>query len=334
MASWESLLGPGTIDWLLEPENSSVRFITLTDLLDADPSDAETRRARSDIMRKGVVPAILERQIDGAWNGPGRFYRDKYTGTVWQLIILAEHLAEGADSRIRAACEYLLAASQEPEAGGFSFDASARSGGGLPSGVVPCLTGNMVFSLIRLGYIADARLARAVEWIARYQRFDDGTDAPPAGPPYDRYEMCWGRHTCHMGVVKALKALAEIPQERRTPEVEKTLHAGTDYLLAHHIFRKSHSLTEVARPGWLRLQFPLMYQSDILEVALILAGLGCRDERMEEAVEKIAAKRGADGRWSLEATFNRRFQVDIEAKGKPSKWITLRALRLLKKFYA
>jgi len=164
-----------------------------------------------------VVTRILAAQgADGHWGAPGQFYRDKYRGTVWQLIVLAELGADPADARVRAACEAIFRDSQNPESGGFSTDVSRKAGGGLPSGVIPCLTGNMVFSLVRLGYLDDPRLQRAVDWITTWQRFDDGDGEAPRGGPYERYEMCWGSHTCHMGVVKALKGLAEIPPGRRS----------------------------------------------------------------------------------------------------------------------
>lgn len=69
-----------------------------------------------------------------------------------------------------------------------------------------------------------------------------------------------------------------------------------------------------------------MYQTDVLEILGILRGLGVRDERMDEALALVAGKQDADGRWKLQSTFNGRFVVDIEAKGEPSRWITLRAL--------
>ncbi len=72
-----------------------------------------------------------------------------------------------------------------------------------------------------------------------------------------------------------------------------------------------------------------MYQTDVLEILAILTKLGVRDERMDEAVGLVTKKRGADGRWKLESTFNDRTLVAIEAKGEPSRWITLRALRVL-----
>jgi hypothetical protein len=329
MDKWKNLLKADPTDWLLEAENPSVRYLTLTRLLDESETSRHAQAAKREIMRSGIVPEILARQQEGRWNEPVRFYRDKYSGTVWQLIILAEHMADGADHRIHAACEYLLAHSQEHENGGFSYDGTSDHGG-RKSGVIPCLTGNMIFSLIRLGFFDDERVQRGVDWITRYQRFDDGDGEAPKGEPYDRYEMCWGLHSCHMGVVKALKALAEVPVGHLSPKGKDTIQKGGEYLLAHHLFKRSHDLARVSRPGWLKLQFPLMYQTDILEIGNLLISLGFRDPRMQEAVDRILAKQSGEGRWTLEASFNGRFQVNLETKGKPSKWITLGALRLLK----
>ena len=208
--------------------------------------------------------------------------------------------------------------------------ARKKAGGGLASRVVPCLTGNLVWSLIRLGLLDDPRVQAGIDWLTTFMRFDDGDGAPPAGWPYDGWEMCWGRHTCHMGVVKALKALSAIPPQRRSPAVRRTLEQGSEFLLAHHVHKRSHDLTRVSKPGWKRFGFPLMYQTDVLEILGILTTLGrAGDERAREARDLVAAKHDAQGRWRLENTFNGRFVVDIEAKGQPSRWITLRALRVL-----
>ena len=77
-----------------------------------------------------------------------------------------------------------------------------------------------------------------------------------------------------------------------------------------------------------------MYQTDILEILGILTKLGYKDERMREAVDLVVSKQDAYGKWKLANTFNGRFQVDVEEKGKPSKWITLNALRVLKRYYS
>jgi hypothetical protein len=327
---WRSALGADPLDWLLEGDDPSVRLFTLTDLLGRAPDDPEVAVARRTNMTDGVVPQILAAQgDDGHWAGPGRFYLDKYHGTVWQLIILASLGADGTDDGVRAGCEAVLRDSQDLESGGFAFQRAARAGGGRHNAVIPCLTGNMVWALVRLGMLDDPRVQRGVEWLTTYQRFDDG-DGDPTGWPYEKTEPCWGRHTCHMGAVKALKALAAIPAMRRTSEAERVLAEGVEYLLAHRIHKSSHDPARVAKPGWLRLGYPHMYQTDVLEVLGILTSLDVHDERMDEALDAVVAKSDAHGRLRMETTFNDKYFAPIEAKGQPSRWVTLEALRVLK----
>lgn len=334
MSKWKSFLKADPSEWLLERNNPSVRYFALTEILGKTEDDSDVREAKGEIMKTGAVPKILGKQsYEGCWETPNNFYTAKYKGTMWQLIILAEHGADGKAERIRKACEFILENSQDHESGGFSMHASARKGGGRHSEVIPCLTGNMVWSLIRFGYLEDPRLQRGIDWIIKYQRFDDGAEKAAEGWPYDRFKMCWGQHTCHMGVVKALKALAEIPPNRRSKAVTDTIKKGSEYMLLHHIHKKSHDLSRVSKPSWLRFGFPLMYQTDVLEILGILTRLGYRDERMHEAVDLVILKQDEQGRWKLQNAFPGRCQVDLESKGIPSKWITLNALKALKGFY-
>jgi hypothetical protein len=333
MSEWKAALKADPTDWLLEAENPSVRYLTLRDILDRPDDDRAVRSAKRQIMKTGAVPDILNRQREVPYRqGHPRFYTDKYRGLVWSLIVLAELGAE-ADAQIREQCEYLFDNSQELRDGGFSMNAAARTGGGRITEVVPCLTGNMVWALIRLGYLDDPRLSRGIEWLTRFMRFNDGVKEDPQDPPYDRLEPCWGRHTCHMGVVKALKGLGAVPPERRTNDTADTLRRAVEFMLVHHIFRRSHDLRRTSKPGWLKFGFPLMYQSDVLEILDILTGLGVRDSRMDEAVDLIVAKQDATGRWSLENTYNSdRLLIPMGQKGEPNKWITLRAMRVLKRY--
>ena len=333
MSGWRSFLRADPSDWLLEDSNPSVAYATRVELLGESATGRRATKARKAIMVEGVVPSILAKETRGSWNQPGKHYTEKYRGTVWQLLVLAEHYADGSHPGIRAACNYILDCSQDLESGGFSVETAIRTGGGRHSGVIPCLTGNMVWSLARLGFVGDPRLDAGIEWITKFQRFDDGVASVPVGWPYDRFEMCWGRHTCHMGAAKALKALAILPKSRRTPQVEDTVQRGAEYFLIHHVFKKSHDLKQTAKPGWRRFQFPLMYQTDALEVTGTLLDLGYKDNRLQDAVDLILSKQDPAGRWSLEATFNGRFQVNVETKGKPSKWITLGALKVLKGYF-
>jgi len=335
MNNLKSILKADPTDWLLEKNNPSIRYFTLRDILEKPENNLELQEARLGIMKAGLVPAILAKQKrEGYWEIPENFYTAKYRGTVWQLLILAELGADITDASIKKACEFILNHSQDLESGGFAYSTSVKKGGGRHSEVIPCLTGNMVWSLIQLGYLDDPRVKQGINWITSYQRFDDGIKESPKGWPYDRLKAaCMGKHTCHMGAVKTLKALSEIPENQRSTNIKNTIEKGTEYILKHHIYKRSHDLNLVAKPGWLKFGFPLMYQTDALEILGILTQLGYKDERMQEAIDVLISKQDDQGRWVLENTFNGRFQVNIEQKGKPSKWITLNALRVLKRFY-
>ncbi|HNY03768.1 MAG TPA: hypothetical protein PKG48_14325 [Bacteroidales bacterium] len=328
----EEIALPGVMEWLLEPENPSVRYFTLTTLLNKPAAGRDVTEARQAIMHAGPVPEILAMQReDGYWKSPDQFYTAKYTGTVWQLMILAELGADGADPRIQQACEFILNFSREKESGGFAYRTGKREGGGLKSEVIPCLTGNLVWSLIRHGWSHDPRVQRGIDWICRYQRTDDGEGEPPAGWPYDRYEMCWGRHTCHMGVAKSLKALSALPETERSSAVNRKIGELSEFLLKHHIYKRSHNLGKISKPGWSRFGFPLMYQTDILEILDIMASLGIDDPRMEDAITLLLRKRTTGGKWVMENSFNGKMITNIESLKKESKWITLKALSILLK---
>ena len=103
--------------------------------------------------------------------------------------------------------------------------------------------------------IDDPRVQHGIEWMVKYQRFDDGAAKRPRGYPYDRFENCWGRHTCHMGVVKALKALSEVPEARVSPSAQRVRQDAAEYLLKHHIYRKSHDIGAISKPEWLQFGF-------------------------------------------------------------------------------
>jgi len=334
MAKREFLLNPKTLDWLLEKNNPSVRYFTLVDILDRSEKDTEANEARDEIMEGPLVTKILSKQKGpGFWEEPKKFYMAKYKSTVWQLMILAELGARGGNERVQKACEFILNNAQDRKSGGFSIAGTGKTGGA-PSGVIPCLSGNMVWSLIKFGYLKDPRVEHGIQWITTYQRFDDGTKKPPKGWPYDKWEMCWGHHACHMGVVKSLKALSEIPAGLRTNEVKSALAQSIEYLLKHRVYKRSHDLRRVSKPGWLKFGFPLMYQTDVLEILGLLTKLGSKDGRMQEAMDLVISKQDEKGRWKLENSYNGRFHANIERKGKESKWVTLHALRVLKRFHA
>ncbi len=322
------ILAGSTIEWLLGEDNPTVRYLTLRELLGRGESDPEVRETRRRIMDTGLVPKVLAKQEPGGhWGQPEHFYQNsKYKGTVWNLILLAELYADPADERIRNACEFVLRWSQHRQSGGFSYKGTDRNGGNRT--VFSCLTANMLFALVRLGFKDDERVAKGFEWISRYQRFDLG--------PYDgkewpyQYDLCWRKHTCRSGVVKMLKALAEVPEEERTPGMSRKVGEGAEFLLAQRILYRPPELRDISRKEWLDFGFPLMWNTDLVEILGILAKLGIRDERMDEAIKAVLSRQGENGRWKQENHFHGRFITAIETNGKDSKWVTLNAIRALR----
>ena len=109
MEKWKSLLNKDPTNWLLEKNNPSVRYVTLTEILNKSENDDKVIATKDEIMKKGPVPKILNKQIkDGYWESKERAYTSKYKGTVWQLIILAELAANKKEERITRACEFIL----------------------------------------------------------------------------------------------------------------------------------------------------------------------------------------------------------------------------------
>ncbi len=327
----ERLLGDPVVNWLLEEENPSVRYFTLTDLLTVPKSDPVAIKSYKSIYSGGPVPKILEKQNPGGyWEEPENFYmRKKYRGTVWTMLLLAELGLDGYHAALHRAAEFLFKSAQDPDTGAFAY--RNKDGVAVHDAVIPCLTANMSWCLLRYGYLDDPRLQNAVRWLTTYLRFDDGEDKPPRVYPYDRFENCWGSHTCMTAVVKTLKALSQIPPNKRSDPVNQTISNGAEFILKHYLYRRSHNLSVIANPSWIELGFPLMWKPDVLEMLTVLLDLGFTDSRMQDAVDVVRSKRNPEGKWLLESSYNGRFQVRIEGKGKPSKWITLKALSAIKK---
>jgi len=322
---WRAKLSADPLPWLLEPDNPSVRYFALRDLLDRPETDAELRAARAAIMDSEPVRAILAaRHADGYWVKPSPGYSPKYTSTVWQIIILADLGADAAHPAIRQSCEYVLTHAQA-RSGGFSHTAS-------PSHVVHCLNGNLTYALLTLGLPwHDERVQQALDWQAGAILGENATFYPSGttGPGFACVAN-W-KLPCAWGAVKALKAFGLLPSEARTPRIERAIDAGVEFMFSRDLARADYPYQDRISSNWFKFGYPLSYTSDILEALEVLAGLGhARDPRLATAIEFVLSKQDAQGRCKLEHTLNGKMWVDIEQRGKPSRWVTLRALRVLK----
>lgn len=327
MKNWKEQLKSDPLPWLLELDeaNPGVRLVALRDLLDRPADGPEVMAAQAAVMLTGPVPAILKTQYpEGYWVKPGPGYSPKYRGTIWQILFLAQLGADGRDERIRRAVEYVFAHTQ---AGNGAFSSNGR-----PSGAAHCLWGNMVRALLDLGYGSDERLSRAIEGLAR----------SVTGDGYERYYrsgiqgpgfVCSANYglPCGWGAVRVLRALNRVALDHRTPAVEAAIQACAEFLLSYDVARADYPYQERISSSWFRFGYPLGYVTDILLnlEALIEAGYG-GDPRLDEAVELVLSKQDEHGRWKMEYSYNGKMWADVETKRQPSKWVTLRALRVVK----
>ena len=333
--SWQAQLRGDSLSWLLEPESPAVRYLALRDLVARPERDPELRAARASAHREGPIATILgEMEEAGYWVEPGAGYNPKYRSTVWAIILLAQLGATvEEDQRIAQACQYVLEHSLT-EGGQFTTS-------GAPSGTADCLQGNLSWALLELG-VDDPRMEKAFDWMARSVTGEGIASSENRQAPVRYYAGKCGptfacgsnnRLPCAWGGVKVMLALGKWPQERRTPAIEHAIQQGVEFLLGVDPAEATYPTGYSDKPSqnWWKFGFPVFYVTDLLQVveALVALGIG-GDPRLTRTLALIREKQDAEGRWALDYDYTGKTWVDFGAKKQPSKWVTLRALRVLK----
>ncbi len=335
--TWQSQLRGDSLSWLLEKDSPTVRYLALRDLVDDGTVSTEQYKARKEAYADGPIPKILGKMSkDGYWVRPGSGYNPKYRSAVWSLLMLAQLGADAdADKRISRACAYILDHALAP-GGQISTSTS-----GAPSGTVDCLQGNVCWSLLQLGY-DDPRLDQAFDWMARSQTGEGVAPSKNKKAPvhYFAYKCgpdfaCGanGGHPCAWGAVKVMMAFGRLPKERRTPLIERAIARGVDFVFSVDPASANYPTRTGAKTSrdWWKFGFPLFYVTDLLQIVEAMVALGYgRDRRLANALQVIRDKQDADGRWSLDYNYTGKTWVTFGQKHKPNKWVTLRALRVLK----
>jgi hypothetical protein len=333
--NWQDRLKADTLPWLLEPDDPGVRYLAMRDLLDSNPEDAEFQAAREAAHKDGPIAGILaEMEEDGFWARPGPGYNPKYRSSVWSLILLAQLGASPeVDARIERACAYLF---EHGLAAGGQFTAS-----GAPSGTADCLQGNMCWAFLELGY-EDPGLEKAFEWMARTVTGDGlAPNTEPKAPLRFYASQCGptfacgsnNKLPCAWGGVKVMLAFSQLPAEKRTPLIERAIQHGVDFLFSVDPAEADYPTGWTDKPSrnWWKFGFPVFYITDLLQNVETLVALGYGgDPRLANAIEIIRDKKDDQGRWSLEYHYTGKTWLDFGEVRKPNKWVTLRALRVLK----
>ena len=332
------------LNWLLEEDEPSSRYHTLIDLQERGQNDQSVVDARTRIGKVGWASKILAKQKDNTyWDNPRSCYVPKFSACSWQLIVLADLGISSRDKRVKSAVDHFLEL-HNVESGGISL----RPRGNQKFEPHICATGNAVRALAKMGYAEDDRVLRAMDWLLSKQLADGGWNCSPAG-----------KHGSFMSVIQPLWALSEMMAHDASEGWEVSAKRGAEFLLKHRVYRSDQD-DSVILLDFLRLHYPLHYCYDFLHGLRVLTELGVKnDPRMNDAISLLLEKRLPDGKWVLdgvyrgwrhahamhgEETVSRPEErelitqgwgteraLQIEEAGKPSKWITLQAILVLKR---
>ena len=221
--------------------------------------------------------------------------------------------------------------------GGYSMNARA-------TGLIHCLQGNLAAAMNRFGYLGDARHEAALDWLARSitgqgiasaQERDTQPHYYRSGNSGPGFSCSANDHKpCAWGAVKAMLALSTVPEGSRSSVIQEAIATGIDFLLSRDPAVADYPMGYSIKPSqsWFRFGYPVGYVTDVLQNLEALTALRCgADPRLANAVQLVLSKQGEDGRWPMAYTYNGKTWVDVERKRAPSKWVTLRALRVLKR---
>lgn len=333
----------GALEWLLEPQEPAVRALALRDLVGLAHDNPELVAARRLAHQVAPIATILAAmEPEGWWIKPGPGYGPKYKSGVWAVTLLAQLGAHvDADARVATACAYMVQNAMQP-AGQFSANRT-------PAETLDCLQGNLCWALATLG-CDDPRLEQAFNWLARSVTGEGVAPMQDRHAPLRYYAyhrgpgfLCAanGGLPCAWGATKvamALGALAALEKQGRAPQlapgvVERACAQTIDYLLVENLMEAPWPNSE-GKPqnrDWWLPGFPLFYMADLLQTVDALCALGQgSDARLHAFMDWLEAQADAQGRWPLRYTYGPKTWGEYGRKGQPNKWVTHRALRVLK----
>jgi hypothetical protein len=240
-------------------------------------------------------------------------YYPKYLSTNWRALVLADLGLTAADPRIKRIAELVFDFKLRLSSPFNFFHEEA------------CVVGNTARMLTRFGYADDLRVRKLYDWLIEDQRKDGGWNCSQGTPGT-------------LDVWEPLAAFASLPKTKRSPKMEAAISNGAEFYLERRLLREGPKYAP-----WFRLHYPNHYYYDLLVGLDVLTQLGfAGDRRLRPALRLLTEKRQPNGTWLMDrlhpdvlgpkaAQYRKGVTpLRIEESGRPSKWITLNALRVLK----
>jgi hypothetical protein len=293
------------VDWLLDSD-PAIRWQVMRDLTDEPAELVAAERAK--MATEGWGARLLGLQAaDGQWAGGALF--PKQLATTSSLMLLRDFGLDPDSEQARQAIRLVREHSRWDHAGQPFFEGE----------VEPCINGRAV----TIGAYFGEDVQAIVDRLLTEQMADGGWNCEQENG---------STRGSFNSTICVLEGLLE--HERATggtPEVTAARLRGQEYLLERRLLRRL-STGEVIDPHFTRFSYPADYFYDVLRgLDYLRAADATTDDRMAEAIDIVRSKRDADGRWPLEnpRPGELHFPID-EGEGKPSRWNTLRAMRVLR----
>ena len=306
------------LDWLLDSD-PAIRWQVLQDLAHAPVEVASAERTR--VATEGWGARLLALQgEDGQWVGgacfPARKFRpappepgQPWTATLPTLQLLRDFGADPRDARVQWAVAQVRDHCRWEHAGQPFFSGE----------VEPCINGRTVTLGVYFGQNVDGMVSR----LLGEQLGDGGWNCEAENGSV---------HSSFATTINVLEGL--LAHERATGGSAESIAArrrGEEYLLERRLFRRK-STGEIVNPVWLQFSFPIRWHYDVLRALEYFRSVGnAPDPRMDEAIDLLRSKQQPDGTWLLENTHPGKVHFALEdVDDQPSRWNTLRALRVLR----
>ena len=300
------------MEWLLEGD-PAIRWQTYRDLMQARP--AVVKKERNQIPGEGWGAKLLScRDANGLW--AKGIYTPKWQSTTYSMLLLRRMGLPRNNGSVRETCRILLEKGFYDDGGINYFPSYTYS--------ETCVTG-MILSILCYFDYQDDRLEKITDHLLKQQMPDHG---------WNCQSYRGAVHSSFHTTISVLEGLREFEKQNsyRSEAVREAQEAGIEFLLQHKLFR-SDTDNRIIDPQMTRFSFPPRWRYDVMRVLDYMQERGTpKDPRMDEALDLIKKKRRKDGTWPLQNRHPGKTFFEMETVGHPSRWNTLRALRILQWF--
>jgi hypothetical protein len=304
------MLKKEVIEWLLGSD-PSIRWQVLRDIQGEGIYTFIPERRK--IATEGWGARLLAHQdANGLWGG--QLYNNKWLSTTYTMLLLRQMGLQPDLPQALLACHVLLEGGYR-QAGSISYGKTVET---IDIGVT-----GMILSILAYFEFSDERVHAIVDFLLD-QQMQDGRWEPFPGNQNLMYTFD--------GTLLVLEGLSEYAHRylQYNPRVAEAQAVGREFFLRHKLF-KSPETGEILNPNLTKFSFPPRWHYDVLTVLdYFTCSNAARDDRLNEAIDLVRTKRGSDGFWKLQNRHPGKTFFEMEEVGKPSKWNTLRALRVLR----